>query len=618
MKYKNILLFTLFTFAIPHLCFASKVRPGRTVISQIDGTTITATAHGDEHFHFYTATDGTILVMDGTSLFVAGQADDGKLISTGILAHNPESRDLTETLAANRQDRKAMLSKGEQLTAAARNRLSTRSSSSPNYFPSKGSPKTIVLLVEFSDLKFKISDPKAQFENFLNSMETNPHQQLYENYGSVRRYYSDMSFGQFTPQFDIYGPYTMNKSYKTYGANDDSNTLLQDACSAADADVDFSNYDSDGDGFVDLIYIIYAGYGENVQGNSSNYIWPHSDTFSSSVTKDGKRLGRYGVSNELYGSEKKQSELGYLIDGTGVFCHEFAHCLGLPDLYPTGYSLNTECSNVGLSFYGLMDNGEFTFNGFRPTALNCWERQRLGWIEVEELKSPTEVKLTTQERGGKAYMISNEANPDEYYMLEQIDNNDRNLWNFYLFGNGMLIYHIDYDEQAFSLGGFWNNCVNTELGHPRFSLVAADGLMVNDYLIGETVKKSGNATIDEINKELLNRYEGMTMNQNIFKPESAGDPFPGTSGATAFTDTTTPSSFWYTGGFAGKPITDIKQDADGNVSFVFMGGATDILTPLAPSSTPEYYSLDGKYLGTDLNSLPKSVYIEKGKGVRIR
>ena len=206
MKYKNILLFTLFTFAIPYLCFASKVRPGRTVISQIDGTTITATAHGDEHFHFYTATDGTILVMDGTSLFVAGQADDGKLISTGILAHNPESRDLTETLAANRQDRKAMLSKGEQLTAAARNRLSTRSSSSPNYFPSKGSPKTIVLLVEFSDLKFKISDPKAQFENFLNSMETNPHQQLYENYGSVRRYYSDMSFGQFTPQFDIYGP----------------------------------------------------------------------------------------------------------------------------------------------------------------------------------------------------------------------------------------------------------------------------------------------------------------------------------------------------------------------------------------------------------------------------
>ena len=64
--------------------------------------------------------------------------------------------------------------------------------------------------------------------------------------------------------------------------------------------------------------------------------------------------------------------------------------------------------------------------------------------------------------------------------------------------------------------------------------------------------------------------------------------------------------------------TPLKQDADGNVSFVFMGGSTDILTPLAPSSTPEYYSLDGKYLGTDLNSLPKGVYIEKGKGVRIR
>ena len=618
MKYKNLLLLTVIAFASLTEAFAVKARQGIVMFRQSDGSTITVEAHGDEHFHFYTATDGTILIMEGNSLFVAENTDDGSLASSGILAHAPGKRDQKETLAITRQDRRAMLDSGSRQMEAARAKMSTRSTSRPNKFPSKGSPKAIVLLVEFNDLKFRIPEPKTQFETYFNSMETVPRQVAYENYGSVKRYYSDMSFGQFTPQFDIYGPYTINKSYKTYGANDNSSLLVNDACSAADNDVDFSQYDSDNDGFVDLVYILYAGYGENFPGNSSDYIWPHTTSLSSPATKDGKQICLFGVSNELYGAESKQSSLGFKIEGAGVFCHEFAHCLGLPDIYPTGFSNNLMCCDVGLGYYGLMDSGEYTFNGFRATALNCWERSTLGWIEVEELTTPQDIRLTTLEKGGKAYMIKNEENPSEYYMIEQVDNNDRNLWNFYLFGNGMLIYHIDYDATAFSTGSFFANCVNTEVGHPRFSLVAADGLMVNDYWVGEIVEKTSNATINAINNELLNRYEGQTMDPSIYKSEAGGDPFPGTSGKTEFTDLTTPSAFWYTGGYAGKPLTDIRQDADGNVSFKFMGGATGIKHPLSSNPTSEYYTLDGKYAGTDLNSLPKGIYINRGKGIKVR
>lgn len=615
MIYRNILLSLLIALTSVSDAFAAKAKPGIEVLGQSDGTTITVLVHGDEHFHYYTATDGTILVMDGASLFVAEQSADGTLVSSGVLAHDPDKRNLTETLAASRQNRTSMLSKGAQQIEAARSKLLTRASSRINFFPTTGTPKAVVLLVGFSDLGFRISDPKAQFEQFLNSMETNPRQDLYENYGSVRRYYHDMSFGQFSPQFDLYGPYTLQKSYKTYGATDNTDLLLKDACEAADKDVDFSQYDSDGDGYVDLVYVIYAGYGENSSGNSTNYIWPQSSVVSSTIQLDGKQLGRYGVNNELYGSESKQATLGFRIEGCGVFCHEFAHSLGLPDLYATYGSLNSECCDVGLGYYGLMDSGEYTFNGYRATALNCWERAKLGWIDIEELREPQEVHLTTLEKGGKAYLIRNEANPNEYYMLEQVDNNDRYIWNFYLWGYGMLIYHIDYDETAFSIGSFINNRVNYDVGHPRFSLVAADGLMLNDLWVGETVAKSDYATINEINSELLSRYEGQYINQSIYVSEAKGDPFPGTSGATSFTDDTRPSAFWYTGGYAGKPITDITQDADGNVSFRFMAGSTAITTPHTQSPTPEYYSLDGKYLGTTLNSLPKGIYIEKRKGI---
>lgn len=614
MTLKQALLTIFMTLAAIQGAWAVKAHPRPFNVRQADGTTISVTAHGDEHFHFFTASDGTILVKEGTGMFVATLTADGTIASSGALAHEPGQRTAAELTAMARQDRTAILRQGAAIMEGQRSILSEPTTDdAQRLFPHHGSPRVLVIMVEFSNLSFSIDDPKGTFDHNLNDLEViEGPQPQYTNYGSARRYFSDMSGGRFTPQFDICGPYRLDNPYTTYGrGNDNIPALLKDACQAANDDIDFTQYDSNGDGYVDLVFVVYAGYGENYFGNSSNYIWPQSG-LTTSFTIDGMKVQRYGVTNELFGYESDRPTLGPVADGIGLFCHEFCHCLGLPDIYPTGATDNTFCSNVGLGYYGLMDAGEYTFDGFRPTALTCWERARLGWTEVERLDKPQDITLTTAERGGKAYMIVNDDNPDECYMLEQVERAD-DLWNRHIQGEGMMIYHIDFDETMFKVSGLNYNSVNRELGHPRFSLVPADGLMVNDMLIGNKVTRSYNEKLNAQNAVLLERYENQTMTTDIYLSEAEGDPFTGVTGATSFTSTSFPAAAWYTGNPAEKPITDIDTNADGNVSFKFMGGSTSVGLPECSPTTSPLYTIDGRRTSLPVHGSRRGIYVTKGK-----
>ena len=100
-----------------------------------------------------------------------------------------------------------------------------------------------------------------------------------------------------------------------YGAgNDNTNALVRDACNAIDDSVDFSQYDSNNDGYVDLVYVIYAGHSESESGNNRNDIWPKSG-YGSFGTYDGKTVYRYGVNNELNGRETSRNKY---INGIGL------------------------------------------------------------------------------------------------------------------------------------------------------------------------------------------------------------------------------------------------------------------------------------------------------------
>lgn len=609
MRYLLSLL--LITFSAT--CLAVKRYPGVTAVRQSDGTTLHVKGFGNHDFNYFTTTDGVLLYQEGTDFYIAAIGDDGMPHTTGVLAHEAGMRTAREQQLIKAQDTALFNDKMNANATAARMRREPLVPS-PTLLPHTGAPRVPVVLVEFSDSTFTVDNPKAVFDKYLNgtelfNKETDPEMGM--NYGSVKRYFTDMSFGLFTPQFDVYGPVRLGNPLKYYGgggsSSENMNGLFSDACLAIDNAVDFSQYDSNGDGNIDLVYIIYAGYSESFTGNSSDCIYPKSGTLTTGTLLDGKRLCRYGVNNELNGTPADQAANGLLINGIGLFCHEFSHCMGLPDMYPLPGSMAERCINQNLDYWDLMDAGEYTYNGYRPTEYTAWERERFGWLTIDTLDAACDVTLQPLSKGGKAYRILNDNDETgrEYYIVENVQ---KTGWNRSILGHGMLVYHVDYDDYAFSVGG----CrVNNEAGHPRMTIIAADGMFVPEYFKGETIKESTSPTEREINAALVEKYGGTLITSTIYSAEQAGDPYPGTSGATSLTDESSPAATVYTGNYMSKPLTDIVENTDnGTVSFKFRGGDdTGISDIRADDTAPHIYSFDGKYIGTDRSNLKKGLYI---------
>ena len=601
---------------------AVKMKPGINIIKQADGTTITVRAYGDEDLSYFLASDGTLLYQEGTNFYIAGVKADGTLYSTGVLAHEPSMRTIKEISAIKAQNAKAFYNSME--TQAKANKVRREPMTPDNsLLPSLGKHKIPVILVEFSDEEFSVENPKATFDKYLNgkelfNKETDP--EMGQNYASVAKYFKDMSFGKFEPEFEVYGPVNLGKPLATYGAGysseENMGLLLTDACTAVDDEVDFTQYDSNDDGNIDLIYIIYAGFSQSIAGNSTDCIHPKSGYLSLAKSFDGMDVKRYGVNNELNGTPADQAN-GPIINGIGLFCHEFSHCMGLPDLYPKSGSIAEACINQNMDYWSLMDAGEYTANGYRPTAYTAWERERLGWMEIGTLTGPSNVELKSLDEGGAAFRIYNDKDETghEYYIVENVQNNG---WNKNLFGNGLMVTHVDYLSSQFSLGG----CkVNNTGGHPRMHVMAADGMFVPEYFLGSTIEDSYITFLKEHNADLVAKYGGQVFSIEDYKAEAAGDLFPGTSNATSLTDDSQPMKAWtYNGETMGKPITDITNDTEkGIVSFKFMGGGepVDGINEVTVNKTTDshVYSISGTYMGNDINSLPKGIYIRNGKKV---
>ena len=601
---------------------AVKMMPGINIIKQADGTTITVRAYGDEDLSYFLASDGTLLYQEDTNFYIAGVKADGTLYSTGVLAHEPSMRTIKEISAIKAQNAKAFYNSME--TQAKANKVRREPMTPDNsLLPSLGKHKIPVILVEFSDVEFSVENPKATFDKYLNgkelfNKETDP--EMGQNYASVAKYFKDMSFGKFEPEFEVYGPVNLGKPLATYGAGyssqENMGLLLTDACTAVDDEVDFTQYDSNDDGNIDLIYIIYAGFSQSIAGNSTDCIHPKSGYLSLAKSFDGMDVKRYGVNNELNGTPADQAN-GPIINGIGLFCHEFSHCMGLPDLYPKSGSIAEACINQNMDYWSLMDAGEYTANGYRPTAYTAWERERLGWMEIGTLTGPSNVELKSLDEGGAAFRIYNDKDETghEYYIVENVQNNG---WNKNLFGNGLMVTHVDYLSSQFSLGGCKVN--NTE-GHPRMHVMAADGMFVPEYFLGSTIEDSYITFLKEHNADLVAKYGGQVFSIEDYKAEAAGDLFPGTSNATSLTDDSQPMKAWtYNGETMGKPITDITNDTEkGIVSFKFMGGGepVDGINEVTVNKTTDsrVYSISGTYMGNDINSLPKGIYIRNGKKV---
>ena len=608
---KKILLILILISSV-FVAKAGKVYPFPATITQSDGTQLTVIGHGDEHQHWFTTTDGVLLCRVGTDFFIASTVGND-LVATNQLAHEAKQRSSAEIALVKKQDKDLFYKKAaEAQKARAMKREPVEVDNT--FLPHTGSQKVPVILVDFQDKNFSLTDPKKSFDQYLNGEGHPEDYGNYEhrNYGSVSQYFKDMSFGKFSPRFDIYGPFRLDNNLVYYGEgrNDRMDRFLPEVVEKVKNSIDFSQYDNNNDGIVDLVYIVYAGYAASVTQNSEDCIWPKVSTREIQID-DNLKLFRFGVSNELIAYPGAFSEEPInRINGVGLFCHEFSHALGLPDFYPT---LSTSVAdNQSMEFWSLMDGGEYVDNGWCPAAYTAWEREAMGWVDIEDLTEDTnnlQIKPIDND-GGKAYRIRNDNDNtgNEYFIIENIQNQK---WNTKQKGHGLLMYHVNYISERFKLTGNDKNSVNNTLGQPCMAVVPADGLLASSSNRGE-VRPWGTG-------------ENGIVTSKDYYTQLSGDPFPGSSATTEVNETMSLPNFQvYNGTSLNKALTDISEN-DGIITLTFINDFSKYTTGISDGIGTEntnncnaIYTLDGRYVGASPTGLNKGIYIIGNRKVVIK
>lgn len=578
MHYKKLFLFSLILF-----CFlfenlkAVPAYPFPVSITQPDGTTITVIQKGDEFHHYYITKDGFPIIKNSKGIFNYAKVDDrGNFVDTNVKANDQNIRTSTEKNFISSLDKNVQLqaiSQAISIQRRAAKAVSSKTSAPQKAYPTKGSPRSLVILVNFSDLSFVTSSPKAAFTDLLNKQGYSDN----GGTGSARDYFIDNSMGTFSPQFDVVGPFTLPQTYAYYGANDsqgqDKNAvqMIVDACTAANnAGVDFSLYDTDNDYIVDNVFVYYAGHNEAENGGA-NTVWPHrwgvypTSQYSdgnysgsvASITFDGRKIQDYACTSELRGAS------GTNMAGIGTFTHEFGHVLGLVDMYPTDGG-----AQFTLSYWDIMDSGPYLNNGRTPPAYNSFERFQLGFLTPVILKNAMNATLNPLTTSNSAYLISqtdasnlNGSNPvpTEFFLLE---NRQKTGWDTFLPGHGMMIYRVNYSQSDWD-----NNVPNNNASKMDFQIMCADGIGSDNTL--------------------------------------SGDPFPGSANVTSYIPVIRSGT-----ALSDKPITDIKE-SNQIITFKYKGGGNKgtltengtfntFTTVQGTPSGSQSVTISGTKLGSDL------------------
>ena len=501
--------------------FARPALQGTRRIQQPDGSFVTVRLVGDEYRSFHTTADGYSLVRNSEGYFVyARMGADGQLAPTKLVAHDAEARsaeDVSYLQQTGKRLTPQFMPEMEQMRRRNRSNAGADASGvgvkAPmyNYSEFRG----LVLLVEYNDCPFTYDDYREIMDHMINDDDYTGEERTnlksgrttVNCTGSMRDYFRDNSNGIFVPHFDVVGPVQINRSQ--FDGRSKVAQLLSDACTAADSQVNFKDYDVNNDGVVDMVYFIFSGLPSYIQGNDERLLWPHQYDmryYGTRVRKDNVVLGRYACSTELFGYSDWQ-----ILEGIGTMCHEFSHVLGLPDFYDTDTEddIPGTCENPGL--WSVMANGADGNYGRTPISFSLFERYALGFATPEKLGESESYSLEAVTSSNTGFRIDTPVKK-EYFLIE---NRQKVKWDSVLPGHGMLIWRVDSTNST-----VWTttNQVNAIPEHPYYQLVRAAGLKT------QTVE----------GKEII--------------LDSSTDPFPGTKRITTIDNETSPANLLTWGG----------------------------------------------------------------------
>ena len=433
--------------------YAIPAKPGFRSYTQPDGRTLVLEQKGDEFGSWFQDKSGNKYVMDGDGYF----------------------HPVTDI-------RVRKMSRNASLKRVRANNLRTSDYTDMTH----GTRRIPVVLVEFSDVKFKINSPAQSFDALLNEQGYNGYNGVGAT-GSVRDFYLDNSHGAFEPVFDVFGPVSLDNPIKYYGEqikNSDGTVDHEDkqpelalyhACLKLDGVVDFSQYDYDSNGLVDMVLFYYAG-GSQAEGWPVDHIWPHSWSVQGSSSSDarshkfdGKKLGNYFCSSELKGLGVSET-----MCSIGVTCHEFAHSLGLPDFYDADYDENG--SNEGLYSFSTMCKGSYNDLSRTPPYFNAEERIMLGWMEESDIKMIKAGENVLPFIDNNVAFKTLATAEGEYFLYEK-RGGEGSKWDAPLH-EGMVVYHVDKSPSHTIVGSIsaqyiWRtNTINNYGAHPCFYVVA--------------------------------------------------------------------------------------------------------------------------------------------------
>ncbi len=447
------LIGVLSPLTVPAVTFAEPVFGEVFSLYQPDGARVRLRIWGDEFYQVVESLDGYTVLRDPFTQFIcyARLGNSGtELISTGVaIGHGfPADLGLTPHIRIGHDSAEVKARTARAHFAYYQDDNSASSVKSMRRTTTLGEVEGICLLIDFADEMGTI-DP-SEVDKFCNEIGYTG----FGNNGSVRDYFDDVSDGRLTYTNYVTPSYYRAVHNKTYYIDPHvphgirARELVLEALSALDdSGFDFSQYDSNGDGYIDAVNCLYAGPRRSDWGSG---LWPHS--WEVDFAADGVITDKYAIidmANDDTGDELRLS----------TFCHENGHMLGdWPDLY------DYEFDSAGVGNYCIM-GGNLNYTSYTNPQEPCaYLKDLAGWSTTILLTEPL-TDLVISAGTNVFYKYEHPTSPNEYYILENRHASGRDSG---LPDSGLAVWHID------TLGSN-DNQEMTPTSHYEVTLVQADG-----------------------------------------------------------------------------------------------------------------------------------------------